>query len=159
MNCRIPNVKLFLLPLLILTIFSTGCRYRKLKANMTMLEVEKVIGKADRVETFPGKIDGEFEKPTVIRWYYSKFPVKKSGEDYGTPGHINFVPIRFTEHDPDPAASDKVARGYGEQSDSYRSISYRGSFPTKKKYWSSLGSLDFIPLKDLSKDDKKTDSR
>jgi len=159
MNRRIPNVQLFLVPLLALAIFSPGCRSRKLKANMTMLEVEKVIGKADRIETVPGKIDGKYEHPTVIRWYYSKFPVQKSGKDYGDPGHINFVPLRFTEHDPDPAASDNIAREYGEQSDAYRSFSYRGSFPTKKEYWPSLGSLDFIPLKDLSKDDKRTDAR
>ena len=159
MNHRITNVRLFLVLLLVLASFSSGCRSRKLKANMTMLEVEEVIGKPDRIETLPGKIDGKFEEPTVIRWYYSKFPVQKSGTDYGSPGHINFVPLRFTENDPDPVASDKFAQEYGvEQSGVYRTFSYKGSFPTKKEYWTSLASLDAIPVKDLSADGEQMDN-
>ena len=161
MKRRIPKVQLFLALLLALAILSPSCRPRKLKANMTMLEVEKMIGKPDRIETVPGEIDvrsfGRFEKPTVIRWYYSKFPVQKSGPDYATPGHINFVPLCFTEHDPDSPASDKFAREYGEQSGVYRTFSYTGSFPTKKHYWSSLGSLDAIPVKHLPNNGKTTE--
>lgn len=155
----ISNFRLLLVPILTFAISASACWSRELKSNMTMLEVEKVIGKADRIETVPGKIAGKFEEPTVIRWYYSKFPVNESGKDYGSPGHINFVPLRFTEHDPDPAGSDKLAREYGEQSDTYRTFSYSGSFPTNKEYWHSLGSLDGIPLKDLSKDGKSTNAR
>ena len=116
---------------------------------MRMSEVEAILGKPDKAETIPGRIEDNYEHPTIIRWHYSKYPVKKSGPDYGRMGHINFVPIRFTNHDPDKEQSHKIAREYGEQSDTYRTFSYRGSFPTKKDLWDSLGPLDGIPIVEL----------
>ena len=127
----------------------SGCGQRQLKGNMTMLEVERTLGKPDRIETIPGSTKGQFEEePTVIRWHYARFPVTESGKDYGSAGHVNFVPKRFILQDQTVADSDKFAHQYRvEQADAYRTFSYAGSFPTKKNYWHPLGPLDGLPLK------------
>lgn len=140
---------------LAIIMFFSGCVSHQLKSNMTMAKVEVILGKPDKIETIHGRIEGNDEHPTVIRWYYSKYTVKKSGKNYGNMGHINFVPIRFTEHDPDKIKSHQIAREYGEQSDSYRTFSYSGSFPTKTEYWHSLGPLDGIPIEELSSGTKR----
>jgi hypothetical protein len=125
------------------------------KSNMSMGEVEKALGKPDKVETIQGSTDGQYENPTVISWYYAKYPIRESGEEYGKPGHINFVPMRFTKLESKMAASDEIARKYGEQLDAFRTYSYRGSFPTKKEYWDVPSGLDFIPIKDVGVKSKK----
>jgi hypothetical protein len=125
-----------------------GCGHRELKGDMTMLEVEKALGKPDRVETLRGSTDGKFEEPTVIRWHYARFPITASGAEYGRPGHVNFVPKRFISRGQTAAEADSIARQYGEQADAYRTFSYAGSFPTRKEYWNGLGPLDGLPLKE-----------
>jgi hypothetical protein len=144
------NAILKTITVLSLCAVAAGCGHRQLKGNMTMLEVERVLGKPDRVETTPGSVNGKFEEPTVLRWHYARFPITESGKDYGHPGHVNFVPKRFISRDQEGGDADKPARQYGEQTDAYRTFSYAGSFPTRKEYWDALGPLDGLPLKELA---------
>jgi hypothetical protein len=145
-NLRI-STSLSVTAALVLCMVVAGCGHRELKGNMTMLEVERTLGKPDRVETIPGSINGESEQPTVIRWHYARFPVMASGKDYGSAGHVNFVPKRFILQDQSVADSDKIAHQYGEGADAYRTFSYVGSFPTRKEYWHPLGPVEGLPVK------------
>jgi hypothetical protein len=116
---------------------------------MTMLEVEQILGRPDRIEVEEGRIDGNVEHPKVIRWVYSRYRVTESGEGFGNPGHVNFVPFRFTELGWNDRDADEVARKYGEQSDVFRTYSIRGSFPIASDQWEGPGLLDAIPEKDI----------
>lgn len=120
-----------------------------LRQKMTMWEVEQLLGKPDHVDIIDGKNDGHYETPKQIMWTYSRFKITESGESYGKPGHIRFIPLRFmeknSEHD------DEVARQYGEQSDVFRTCSFSGSFPIKKEDWGDFGLLDGYPVKELNK--------
>jgi hypothetical protein len=115
--------------------------------NMSMFAVEQSFGKPDSVVKEPGSINATEERPTVIKWFYSRYPVTDSGEHYGQPGYINFIPERFTRFSKDPKEADNIARQYGEQADSFRTYSYQGSFPSHPKQWDELGGgLGGIPL-------------
>jgi len=138
---------------LVLVATLSGCFSNQIKENMTMAEVERLVGKPDHVENVKGSSDARFESPPIIRWVYSKFPVTTSGPEYGKPGHINFVPIRFTKYEKNQNESDKTARQYGEQSGTFRATSFVGSFPTEKKDWDN-GDLDFVPVKEINKEGK-----
>jgi hypothetical protein len=116
--------------------------------NMTMFTVEQSFGKPDSVVKEPGSINATEESPTVIKWFYRRYPVTDSGEHYGQPGYINFIPERFTRFGKAPKEADNIARQYGEQADSFRTYSYQGSFPSDPKQWDGLGGgLGGIPLK------------
>jgi hypothetical protein len=85
---------------------------------------------------------------------HSRYKITESGENYGQPGHIRFIPVRFLEKDSQQA--DETARKYGEQSDAFRVCSFRGSFPITKKDWEAdndavAGLLDGFPIKELKK--------
>jgi hypothetical protein len=115
---------------------------------MSMIEVERLLGKPDRVETEQGGITETEEK--VIRWYYQRFPVLASGKDYGATGYLNFVPVRFFRMDADSASSDSIARQYGEQSDAYQTFSYVGSFRWRRSSNDAFaGELGGIPIKQI----------
>lgn len=130
----------------------SGCGQRVLKGNMKMIEVEKILGKPDRIETIPGAIKDNIETPTTIRWYYNRFPITTSGPEFGLPGHINFIPERFTAGNSSRSKNpDTLAHQYGEQSDTYRTFSFAGAFPTKDEYWHDIGLLDGLPLKEVPK--------
>jgi hypothetical protein len=114
--------------------------------NMTMFAVEHSFGKPDSTAKEPGSINGNEETPTVIKWFYKRYPMINSGVLYGQPGYIIFIPERFTQFCRDPKQADSLARKYGEGADSFRTVSYQGSFPTNRQHWEG-GSLGFIPIK------------
>jgi hypothetical protein len=118
---------------------------------MTMLDVEQLLGTPDRVEIKEGKIEGTLEHPKVISWIYSKFRVTDSGPDFGQPGHVTFIPLRFTERGWNDAEADKTAREYGEQTDAFCTYGFRGSFPVDRKDWEPAGLFDGVPLKPTKK--------
>lgn len=122
-----------------------------LKRGMTMVEVENLLGRPMNTNTKDGKINDKYEDPTVITWYYDKYPIRTSDKSYGSPGYINFVPVRFFTADNDLTDTDSTAWFYGEQSNSFRVVSYVGSFPvdTLSNKWNE-GGLDIIPLKKLN---------
>lgn len=122
-----------------------------LRPKMSMSEVESLFGQPDRIDVVDGKIEGKFETPKQIIWTYSRFKITESGEGYGKPGHIRFVPMRFM--DQNWGQDDETARQYGEQSDTFRTCSFSGSFPVRKKDWAEdEGRLfDGIPVKEIKK--------
>ena len=125
-----------------------------LRENMTMLEVERLLGKPDATQTERGSIDAEYESPTVIKWFYTRYKMTDSDVDYGKPGCLFFIPERFTRFCEDTTAADSFARKYRvEAADSFRTYSYQGSFPTNKHNWDTLGSFGGLPLKSIR--DKK----
>jgi hypothetical protein len=124
---------------------------RLLRQDMTMLEVEELLGKPDRVDIKEGGVEGTLERPKVTSWVYRAYRVTDSGEDFGQPGHITFIPLRFTKRGCNDAESDKIARQYGEQADVFRAYAFRGSFPVDRNDWEPEGLLDAIPLKDIKK--------
>jgi len=118
-----------------------------LRENMTMLEVERLLGKPDDIQIEEGYMGAEYEKPTVITWYYKEYKINASDLRFGEPGRLLFVPERFTQFCKDPNAADRMARNYGgEQPDSFRTVSYEGAFPTSKRNWNEWPG---IPLKAL----------
>jgi len=121
---------------------------RELMQNMTMFDVENLFGKPLRTSTQEGEITGVYERPTVIIWHYEKYPIMTSDKSYGSPGYINFVPDRFLFAHDGITALDSTAWKHGEQTDTYRVVSYVGSFPadTIGKKWVG-GDLGFIPLR------------
>ncbi len=134
------------------TIFLTiSCREdKRLKQNMTMAEVEKVFGKPKSIKSQKGKLENGYEEPTVIIWYYDKYPIKTSDASFGEAGYINFVPQRFMISNNKISKEDSIAWEYGEQSNSYQVTSFIGSFPadTIDNKW--IGSdLGLIPIKQL----------
>ena len=68
-----------------------------LRQGTTMLEVEQLLGKPDRIEVKEGGVEGAYERPKVISWIYAAYRLTDSDEAFGRPGHINFIPLRFTE--------------------------------------------------------------
>jgi hypothetical protein len=125
-----------------------------LRPRMTMSEIEGLFGQPDRTEVIDGKIDGKYEHPKQIIWTYSRYKITESGEQYGQPGHIRFIPVRFLEKD--SHEDDEIARKYGEQSDVFRVCSFSGSFPIAKKDWeadneTAAGLFDGFPVKELKK--------
>lgn len=120
-----------------------------LRPNMTMSEVELSFGKPDRIDVVDGLIDDKYEYPQEILWVYSHYKITDSGESYGKPGHIRFIPMRFTHQNWGP--DDDTARRYGEQADAFRTCSFSGSFPIRKKDWANddFGLFDGTPLKEL----------
>ena len=122
-----------------------------LRPNMTMSEVELSFGKPDRIDVVDGRIDDKYESPKEILWVYSRYKITDSGESYGKPGHIRFIPMRFTHQKWGP--DDDTARQYGEQADTFRTCSFSGSFPIRKKDWAAddFGLFDGVPLKELQK--------
>jgi len=120
-----------------------------LHENMTMLEVERLLGKPDDIHIQQGYTSAEYEYPTVTTWYYKPYKITASDLRYGEPGHLLFVPERFTHFCKDPDAADRMARNYGgEQPNSFRTVSYEGSFPTSWESWPG------VPVKPLNR--KKT---
>jgi hypothetical protein len=133
---------------------SLGAKAEKtgnLLPQMTMTEVEQLFGKPDHVDVVDGGIDGKYEKPKQIIWTYSRYKITDSDERYGEPGHVRFIPRRFMQRD--WGEDDETARKYGEQSDTFRICSFRGSFPIRKEDWAKadFGLLDGYPLKELKK--------
>ena len=122
-----------------------------LRPHMTMSEVEHAFGEPDRVDIVDGRIDDKYEHPKEILWVYSQYKTTESGESYGKPGHIRFIPMRFFDQNWGP--DDDTARQYGEQDDTFRTCSFRGSFPIKKQDWAGddFGLFDGTPLKQLKK--------
>lgn len=142
--------KVFLLCLLFI-----GCENNldiDFKEGMTMQEVEQLFGKPDKVENKKGGFDKHGESPPRIIWYYKKFKITKSGQNYGKPGYLNFIPERFTTFINEIRERDNIAWKHGvEQSNSFRTVSFKGSFPFKKENWSSGGPFGFVPIKTISK--------
>jgi len=97
--------------------------------------------------------NAEEESPTVIKWFYTRYKMTNSGLEYAKPGYLIFVPERFTRFCEDTTSTDNLARKYGEGSDSFRTVSYEGSFPTNEHNRDALGSLGGIPSKTIR--DKK----
>lgn len=123
-----------------------------LRQNLSMSEVEVIFGRPDNIFIKRGKIEKEFEEPTIIIWYYSTYPIKTSDKGFGKPSYINFVPDRFLLSKDTLLKADSLAWEYGEQSDSYKVASFVGSFPydTLDKNW--VGShYGAIPLKTIKR--------
>jgi hypothetical protein len=118
---------------------------------MTMLDVEHLFGPPDRVDVEPGKLEGDREHPKVIKWIDRKYRITDSGETFGRPGHVTFLPLRFTKAGWNDQEADRTAREYGEQSDSFRTYGFRGSFPVDGGDWETGGPFDAMPLKKLPK--------
>jgi hypothetical protein len=122
-----------------------------LRPHMTMSEVERAFGKPDRIDIVDGRVDDKYEYPKEILWVYSRYRITESGESYGKPGHIRFIPMRFFHQD--WGSDDDTARQYGEQADTFRTCSFGGSFPIRKPDWAAddFGLFDGTPLKELKK--------
>jgi hypothetical protein len=122
-----------------------------LRPRMTMSEVELLFGQPDHIDVVDGRINGKYEEPKQIIWTYSRYKITESGENYSKPGHIRFIPVRFMH--PDWREDDKIARQYGEQSNSFRTCSFRGSFPIRTEDWAGedFGLLDGYRIKELGK--------
>lgn len=116
-----------------------------------MSEVELLFGQPDHIDVVDGRIDGKYEQPKQIIWTYGRYKITESGESYGKPGHIRFIPRRFIHKG--WGEEDEIARKYGEQSDVFRTCSFRGSFPIRKEDWAEedFGLLDGYPIKELRK--------
>jgi hypothetical protein len=130
-----------------------GCyNDQKLKQNMTMSEVETLFGKPDKTITEKGKIENDYETPTVIVWFYKKYPIKTSDASYNKPSFINFVPDRFIASENKINLADSLAWDLNEQSNSYRVASFVGSIPadTNDKKWIG-GNMGFIPSREIKK--------
>lgn len=123
------------------------------KSEATMREIESAFGKPDRIDVEKGGVADGYESPQVIKWYYNRFPIVDSGPDYGKPGYLNFVPLRFIDVSSNTIAADKLAKEFGvEQSDSFRLTSYSGSFPVNgKREGHFFTDIDFIPIKRVGK--------
>lgn len=123
-----------------------------LRPGMSMKEAEAAFGSPDKTETEKGHMDGKFEAPEKILWIYTRYKITASGEKYGQPGHITFIPVRFL--DSKWTDADDTAQKYGEQSDTFRVYGYSGSFPLNDSDWNkddSVGKYDGVPLKELKK--------
>ena len=106
-----------------------------------MKDVQHLLGKPDSVEKIEGEFSGGFEIPMVVRWIYERYPINTSDQDFGKAGYLEFVPERYLQR-PLKQSEPEERPGFlenskivGDAEDSFRAISFRGSFPVMPGEW------------------------